>query len=351
MGFSSILSHAREVSILKRAVRGRRVAHAYLFAGVDGIGKRRAARELGRALNCEEPLEKTGGDSCGRCATCTTFDSSGNLNYMEIEPEGGYLKIEKIRDLQRAARHKMDTNTRVIVVSGADAMQKQAANAFLKTLEEPTPGTVIVLLSSRPSLLLPTILSRCQRINFSPLSKETVRALIMEIDTDASVSEEEARLIASVSMGSMTSALNALRSGFYKGEGKGALNKLAPVLFGEAPDTLRTLKSAAEMAKDEDLFVALDFLKLKIRDMVVASEGAPDKAMGSIEGLDGLCLEGFEKLERIFEAVERAKRDMMPPRNANKQLTLEVMLMELDEIRAGIMKAGNKNRSQAYRGV
>ena len=350
MGFSSILSHEREVSILKRAVKGQRVAHAYLFAGIDGIGKRLAAKELGRALNCEGASKTLEGDSCGRCASCTTFDTSANLNYMEIEPEGGYLKIDKIRDLQRAARHKMDTNTRVIVVNGADAMQKQAANAFLKTLEEPTPGTVIVLLSSRPSLLLPTILSRCQRINFSPLSKETVCALIMQMDTERAVGEEEARLVASISMGSMTSALNALRSGFYKGDSRGGLLKLAGGLMREAPDILWTLKSAAEMAKDEDLFATLDFLKLKIRDMVVVGEGAMDLAMGSVEAN---AIDSFEELDRIFEAVERAKRDMMPPRNANKQLTLEVMLMELDEIMASTMKAGGRGQRpiEAHKGV
>ncbi|MEE9542841.1 MAG: DNA polymerase III subunit [Thermodesulfobacteriota bacterium] len=338
MAFSDILSHDREISILKRAVKSGRVAHAYLFAGIDGIGKRLTAKELGRALNCEEPLDSRDGDSCGRCASCTSFETSANLNYMEVAPEGGYLKIDKIRDLQRSARHKMDTSTRVIVVEGADAMQKQAANAFLKTLEEPTPGTVIVLLTSRPSVLLPTIISRCQRINFSPLPSETVASLIMdsETDTEVTLTKEEAELIASLSMGSMAVAKNVLRSGVYKGDSKGGLSKLASGLFKDAPDTLLTLKSAGEMAKDDDLYLALDFLKLRIRDMVVAGEGAPEFAFASTEGIRPV---GFEELDRIFEAVERAKRDMMPPRNANKQLTLEVMLMELDEIRAATMKA------------
>jgi DNA polymerase-3 subunit delta' len=329
MGFSDILSHDREVRVLKRAVSSGRVAHAYIFAGIDGIGKRYAAKELGRALNCERASEKNGGDSCGECSSCVTFDTTANLNYMEIEPEGGYLKIDKIRDLQRRARHKMDTATRVIVVEGADAMQKSAANAFLKTLEEPTPGTVIVLLSSRPSLLLPTILSRCQRINFSPLSRETVTSLIMDMDREASITAEEAKGIALLSMGSMTAALLILRSEVYKEGAKGSATKLARALYSDAPGLLDAFKNASELAKDEELFFALDFLKLKIRDMVVVGEGASDLAMGRV---DRAATESFEELDRIFETVDRAKRDMMAPRNSNKQLTLEVMLMELDKI-------------------
>lgn len=330
MPFSDILSHAREVSILKRAVKGGRVAHAYLFAGLDGIGKRRAAKELGRALNCEDVLED--GDSCGVCPSCKGFDYAGNLNYVEIIPEKGYLKIERIRELQRAARYKTDKETRLFVVEGADTMQKPAANAFLKTLEEPTPGTVIVLLSSRPSMLLPTIISRCQRINFSPLPTETIVALLLALDEEGTLTKEDAKSLASFSIGSVSRALDALTSGVHEslGGGQGAAGAILSSFLDNTMDTLQALKSAAELSKDSALFITLEILKSSIRDMVVIREGAPELVINKVErsGQGDIKL-GFEELDRVFTAVDRAKRDMMPPRNANKQLAIEAMLMEL----------------------
>ncbi len=337
MAFSDILSHDREISILKRAVKGGRVAHAYLFAGLDGIGKRRAARELGRALNCESILED--GDSCGACPSCKGFDYAGNLNYIEIEPEGGYLKIERIRELQRAARYKTDGETRLIVVEGADTMQKPAANAFLKTLEEPTPGTVIVLLSSRPSMLLPTIISRCQRINFSPLPTETIVGLLMDMDEEGSLSKEDAQCLASFSIGSISRALDALRSGVHEslGSGPGVAGVILSSFLDNSMDTLSMLKSAAELSKDDSLFITLEILKSSIRDLVVAGEGAPELVINKMEGArQGDIGPGFEELDRVFTAVDRAKRDMMPPRNANKQLAIEAMLMEMADSDRGV---------------
>jgi DNA polymerase-3 subunit delta' len=340
MAFSDILSHDREISILKRAVDGDRVAHAYLFAGIEGIGKKMAARELGRALNCEH--RKEDGDSCGACQSCLTFDHPGNLNYIEIAPEKGYLKIDPIRELQRAAIYKTDTETRLIVVDGADTMQKAAANAFLKTLEEPTPGTVIVLLSSRPSLLLPTIISRCQRINFSPLPTQSVATLLMRMIDDGALSRDEALSLASFSLGSVSRAVNAMKSGI-NAVGDGGLNETGEVLrslLNGTMGTIEMLKLASKLSKDDNLLTTLEMLKSLIRDMVVEGQGAGELVLGrdisKVAGGTGPEPNlGFEELDRIFSVVDRAKRDMMPPRNANKQIALEAVFMELREVSQG----------------
>ena len=341
MAFSDIISHDRECSILSRAVKSGRVAHAYLFAGIDGIGKRAAARELARALNCQGRLGD--GDSCGACSSCMNFDDPGNINYIEIAPEKGYLKIDRIRELQRAARYKTDNETRVIVVDGADAMGKEPANAFLKTLEEPTPGTIIVLLSSRPSLLLPTIISRCQRINFSPLPIDSVATLLMRIDVEGSLNKEEALSLASLSLGSVSRALDLFKSEVYV-PGEGGLTQSVEMLRSLLNGTMEMslmLKRAKELAKDDSLFVILEIFKSSIRDMVVAGEGAGELVInqrGSLEdGLGGSGL-GFKELVRIFSVVDRGKRDMMPPRNANKQLALEAIFLEFGNLQSVVSR-------------
>lgn len=330
MAFSDILSHDRESTILRRAVKGGRVAHAYLFAGIDGIGKRKAARELARALNCARRTED--GDSCTECPSCLTFDNPGNLNYIEITPEKGYLKIDSIRELQKTLRYKTDKETRVIVVDGADTMGKEPANAFLKTLEEPAPGTVIVLLSSRPSLLLPTIISRCQRINFSPLPSDSVATLLLNLDEDGSLSREQALALASFSLGSVSRALAVLKSGIYGADGSGLTETegMLTSLLNGSMDSSSILKRAAQLAKDDDLFIVLEILKSSLRDLAVAGEGAAElvinkHASAALKEISP----GFEELVRLFSAVDSAKRDMMPPRNANKQLALEALFFEL----------------------
>lgn len=341
MAFSDILSHDRECSILARAIKSDRVAHAYLFAGIDGIGKRAVARELARALNCSA---RTGsGDSCGACPSCMSFDDPGNINYIEIAPEKGYLKIDRIRELQRAARYKTDNETRVIVVDGADAMGKEPANAFLKTLEEPTPGTIIVLLSSRASLLLPTIISRCQRINFSPLPIDSVATLLTGLDEEGVLSKKEALSLASFSLGSVSRAFELFKSDMYL-PGEGGLTEAEEMLRSLLNGTMEMstiLKRAGELAKDDSLFVMLEIFKSSIRDMVVAGEGAGELVInrrGSLEDELGESAPGFEELARIFSVVDSGKRDMMPPRNANKQLALEAIFLEFGNLQGVVSR-------------
>ncbi|MBE9532170.1 MAG: hypothetical protein IME98_05135, partial [Proteobacteria bacterium] len=274
------------------------------------------------------------GDSCGARQSCVDFDNPGNLNYIEIAPEKGYLKIDSIRELQRAARFKTDNETRVIVVDGADAMGVEPANAFLKTLEEPTPGTLIVLLSSRPSILLPTIISRCQRINFSPLPLDTVAALLQGLDVDSTLSRDEVLSLASYSLGSVSRALDAMRSGLHEG-GEGSINEAAALLASLLDGTMDVpaiLKCAAKLAKDDNLPVVLEVFKSSIRDLAIAGEGAMELVINKNNG--ALATKGqssldFKEIDRKFSAVDRAKRDMMPPRNANKLLALEAVFMEL----------------------
>jgi len=160
-----------------------RLPHALLVSGRPGIGKVEFARSLGRSLLCESPIDRL---ACGQCPSCHWFSQSNHPDYREIVPEaaeegdgegaeadGGkeagrkslVIKIDQvraIRDFVSLTTHR--AGHRVIVLHPAEALQPAAANALLKTLEEPPPATVIVLVSDRPARLLATIRSRCESV-------------------------------------------------------------------------------------------------------------------------------------------------------------------------------------------
>ena len=264
------------------------------------------------------------GDSCGDCAVCASFDAGTNPNISSIAPEKGYLKIDQVRELQRALTFKTERGKRVAVVHDADAMQLPAANAFLKTLEEPPGPTVIVLLTSRPAMLLPTILSRCQRINFGPLTTGEISAYLTDV---AGVDKGEAGLFASLSLGSLAEALKAAESDALSTR----METLSRVLALAPGDTEALLKEAERLAKDDELPQTLDLLMVWCRDRLLESEGAGELAIlsGAARAPARSVRGGFKGLERIFTSLDNARRDIMPPRNANKRLTMETLLMEM----------------------
>ncbi len=170
----------------QRAVRDRlggiidrgRLAHGYLFSGEPGVGKRAVARAFGTALLCRE---RTGGEGCGRCPSCAKVQSGNHPDLMLIAPESRVIKVEAVRGLEEWMSLKpYEGGYRVVIIEDADAMNESAANAFLKTLEEPPPVSVIILISSRPLLLPATIRSRIQPVPFRPLSRDVLQRAVAD---------------------------------------------------------------------------------------------------------------------------------------------------------------------------
>ncbi|MEE8574689.1 MAG: DNA polymerase III subunit delta' [Thermodesulfobacteriota bacterium] len=321
MKFSDIFGHDKEIDILKKAAASGRVAHAYLFSGIDGIGKGLVAEALASALNCTAPVD---GDSCGECESCRSMEGGSHLNLVKVAPEKGYLKIDQVREVQRAQRYKVAGGMRVVIIESADAMLVQPQNAFLKTLEEPAPSSVIVLISSRPAMLLPTIHSRCQRINFSPLPLKRLKEALMERE---GITAEGAELLAGFGMGSFSKAREALESGVYE-SGIDYLDKLSALT---ATDACGLLALATALSKDDELHGVLEFIKTWLRDGAVRAEGAEHLAVmggGSLGSPDSATSAGFDTFYSLFSMVDSAQRNIMAPRNASKLLTMEAMLME-----------------------
>lgn len=180
---------------------GRRLPATLLFQGPEGVGKKKAALLLAQQLLCERPAAT--GDPCLQCKSCLKIVHRVHPNLKLIVPDGTSHKIETIRDLLRALVLKpFEDGCQVLILDEADKMTEAAANAFLKTLEEPPVDTLFILISSAPGRLPATILSRCQKVNFHPLPESLIKAKLME----AGCAAKEADLLAKGAEGSLGTA-------------------------------------------------------------------------------------------------------------------------------------------------
>jgi DNA polymerase-3 subunit delta' len=179
--WGKVRGHDRLAMSFDRLVQRDRLAHAYLFCGPEGVGKKLFAQELGKALLCEN----RGGQlaACGNCPGCVQVEAGSHPDYVSVgRPEDkNELPINTIREVcqgfgLKAARGR----GRVAVINDADDLNEESSNCFLKTLEEPPPQSLLILVGASPDQQLATIRSRCQVVNFHPLSDDDVRAILLE---------------------------------------------------------------------------------------------------------------------------------------------------------------------------
>ena len=171
MAFTDFSEQTQGVTLLQRSLQRRRLGHAYLFAGVQLEALEGLARTLAKTLNCERPVKKDGAsvDCCDECSRCRKIEKEAHADVHWVRPESKsrIISVDQMRELMREVQLKPnEAEYKVAVIVAADRLNVQAANAFLKTLEEPPAKSVLILLSVEPQRILETILSRCLRLNF-----------------------------------------------------------------------------------------------------------------------------------------------------------------------------------------
>jgi DNA polymerase III subunit delta' len=172
MAFTNLPKQTQGVQLLQRSLARGRLGHAYLFTGDSLDELELLARTLAKTLNCQRPARIDGiaTDCCDECLSCRKIDGEthADIHWARPESKSRVVTVEQMRDLMQQIQIKpTEAEYKVAVIAAADRLNTQAANAFLKTLEEPPPKSILILLSTEPSRILETILSRCQRLNFS----------------------------------------------------------------------------------------------------------------------------------------------------------------------------------------
>ncbi|GIW81630.1 MAG: ATPase AAA [Gemmatales bacterium] len=186
MSWQKIRGHDRVVSVFQHVFRSGRLAHAYLFLGPEGIGKRLFARELAKALLCEQRQPEIL-EACDRCSACQLVDAETHPDFIETGPPEGSMEIPI--DAIRALCHSFSLKSargqgKVAVIDHSDELNEEAGNCFLKTLEEPPPKSLLLLVGTTPDRQLPTLVSRCQLIRFAPLANGLLADLLREHGVD-----------------------------------------------------------------------------------------------------------------------------------------------------------------------
>jgi DNA polymerase-3 subunit delta' len=311
MKFSDVVGHDQTVERLQRAVASRRLPHAYLFAGPDGVGKYTVARALAARLLCENP----GDDACGACSACLGLarEAHPDLVIVRVMEGASEIKIDQARELQRRLRLRpLRGRYKVAILDEANRLNLSAQHALLKTFEEPPGSTVLILVASNVAALLPTVVSRCQRVTFFPLPDDLVARLLVE---RCSVLPEEAAELARYGEGSVSHAL------LFRTELIGrARAELLPLLRD-----LRTRPYAdlAELAQDwgrlpaGDLALVLRAPLHWYRQRLIHVSGTADAALGAI---------ALSQLRVIHDTIERVRH------NVHRQLALDAMFLELQRL-------------------
>ena len=176
MAFDLLFGNEEIKTLLVNTINFNKILHSYLFVGIDGIGKKLFAQEFAKMILCNSQNK----EECNDCKSCIEYMAGNHPDFMEIDSEDGKnIKIEQIRYLQeKIAEKPVTSNKKVYLINDCELMTKEAANCLLKTLEEPPVYAVIILITSNESKLLPTIKSRCTKINFLPISNEKMQDYI-----------------------------------------------------------------------------------------------------------------------------------------------------------------------------
>ena len=317
MPFSAIVGHERIVGILRRSLTARRIAHAYLFDGIEGCGKRSTALALVEAAFCN------GVDGCGTCAACRRIADLQHPDLHLLEPDGAFIKIEQVRDLQRQlSLRPYEAPFKACIIEAADRFHPAAGNALLKTLEEPPGNALMILLTAHPDAVLPTIRSRCQAIRFPALPEETVSHFLASRDFP----QETARLAASLAGGSLGRALE-----LCSGEELESRKELIRLLSSLSLQEIGPLFAAAErLAGDKEQVLSLiDLLAAFLRDILLLQGGSDEVVNLDLKELieqEAARLTPERVMQLIGHAIS-ARRALQ--RNTNTRLTLDILFMRL----------------------
>lgn len=345
-----VVGHERAVETLRRILRSGTVPHAYLFAGAPGSGKRTLALAFAMALNCqaEVPDGQPWPDApCGLCASCSRVARGAHPDLVEINLEtqtrnavdnGGKAKVAPAKELRIDAIREMQETAgltphsgrwRVVIIGDAERMNEEASNCLLKTLEEPPGHTVLMLLASDESLVLPTVASRCFVVPLHGMSRATITRALRE---RWQAEPEQAELVAALSDGRLGTAVGLLNRPDALARRKAALEQAAVLVGASVLDRVAAATRLAKMYTDDrtGLHAYLDAWEGWWRDVMAAGAGAHELAMG-IDQASAVASTARRiaptRAAAAIGLVQQARRQLQE--NVNPRLALEALTLGL----------------------
>lgn len=342
--FARLIGNEEVKESLRRLLTSGRLPASLLFTGEEGIGKKLFALELAKALNCRA---RVGVEACDECSACkritnslfppfaTADDNKERVIWSEhadvamARPYKQIIRVKPMRELEREANFRpFEGTARVFIVEDAEYMNEQAANALLKTLEEPPPAARLILTTTNPTALLATIRSRCQVIRFAPIAAAEIEQFLIK---QKDFSSADAGLLARTSRGSLGRAL-ATDVDEYRERRQAMLQVLkALTLTGDRVQLLRSAEELAAIKDRGEYEKSLDALETLIRDVWALSLGRPAETVTNYDLLKELQRISSELTSRRAETwlvqIEELRGALEV--NLNRKIASDGLLMSM----------------------
>ncbi|MDX5685482.1 DNA polymerase III subunit delta' C-terminal domain-containing protein [Clostridioides difficile] len=309
MYFENIIGQDFAKKYLTNSIKKNKLNNAYMFEGMDGIGKKKFADELSKLLLDYENLENS-------------------PDYVLIKPDGNSIKIAQIRNLQSDIVIRPHKDYKIYIINNAEKMTVEAQNALLKTLEEPPNYAIIILVTNNKESLLETIKSRCDIIKFSPIPIEDLKRYLI----NTGIEEERAQLLAIFSRGSIENALNLSQSSEFSMM-REDIQQYIQIMLDK--NIVEILNIPNNMEKYRGKIIALlDMMINDFRDIILLKENVNKNMLINVDKLVFIQnMSGkisYAKLSKIIDIIEDAKSKIKS--NCNFNISIQVMSLNIYEV-------------------
>jgi len=327
MSFNDIVGQERAIKILTKSLKENKISSSYIFVGREGTGKKLTAIEFTKAVNClnlNKDLE-----ACEDCQSCSEISKQRSPDLKIIEPIKNSIKIEQIREMRKEIVLKPFKNKKKIyIINKAEEMTLEASNCLLKTIEEPPYYAIIILICSKIDPILPTIVSRCQIINFGLISSYKIKEFLL--NKNKNIEKEKAEIISKLAQGSIGSALKLLSAEEYFIRREEVLDYLSTISPGKYGDDIFTKveKMVSEIDRVEEI---LEMIKLWYRDILIIKNTGDQKYIANCDKLEILeeksKIYSQEILIDILDYLEKVEEYLI--KNVNKRLIFERLYIKM----------------------
>jgi len=332
----NIIGHQKIIKYLQYSLQHDKLSHAYLFYGPRQLGKNVVVKQFAKSILClHHGNKKTKANiPCGECEACLQFDlhTHADVYHLEKDPDSKNISVEEVRNLiKKLSSRTFFGNYKISIISGADQLSLGAANALLKTLEEPTPNTIIILTAGSINNLPKTILSRVQKIKFLPVAKSDIYQSLV---TKYSIPREDALHLSSIAAGRPGRALLFMQTRSIWQPYLQNLNTFFGIFSQKkyerlafASELLDKYQTLAE--KNKNLLPLFNLWQLILRDILLLKLSLPDKIINTRARMALEKIEPYLSLQKIYMlnlAIEHSR--MFLDKNSNSKLVLEQLLLK-----------------------
>ncbi len=327
MSFKDIVGQERAIKILTKSLKENRVSSSYIFIGSEGTGKKFTAIEFIKAVNCLN-LNKNM-EACNNCHSCNGINKQCCPDLKIVKTTKGSIKIGQIREIRKEIELKpFRSKKKVYIIDQAEKMTLEASNCLLKTIEEPPYYAIIILICSKIDPILPTIVSRCQIINFRLLTSFKIKELLLNKLNN--LENDKAEIISKLAQGSIGKAFKLSVDKEYFIRREKMLDYLSTIITGKYGDDIFTKveKIMSEIDRIEEI---LEMIKLWYRDILIIKNTRNQNYIVNCDKLEILGkksqIYSQKMLIDILDYLDQVEEYLT--KNANKRLVLERLYIKM----------------------